>query len=763
MFSKFSEDAQKVLLNAKLEMSDLKHPYIGSEHLLLAILKDNGYVSKLLKSYGISYNDIRSEIIRVIGIGEKENHWFLYTPLLKRVIENAVIISKEDNVNEVNVIHLLLALIEEGDGVAIRILNNLDVDIDDLYEDLSSSNCPKKGKKKLQIDEFGYDLNKKVLEGKIDPVIERDEEINRLIEILCRKCKNNPLLIGEAGVGKTAVVEELANRIVKGEVPNCLKDKRIISVEMASLVAGTKYRGEFEERMAKLISEIEENKEIIVFIDEIHTIIGAGGAEGAIDASNILKPALSRGKIRIIGATTIGEYKKTIEKDKAFDRRFQKLDISEPDSDKTYKILLGLKEIYEGYHGVKIDDEILKQIIYLSNKYIYNRYQPDKAIDILDEVCVRCSLMDNKVNDKYKEYNQNLVDVLKNKRIAIRDKNYENAVLLREKEQLLKNKLDKMRNRCDKKNNVVTLEQVKDVIYNKTGVPIYDFSNKLLKLDYLEKKLKGAIVGQDKAIKMMVDATKKVRTGFKTSNRPLSFLLLGPTGVGKTMLVKEYAKCLFGENKLIRFDMSEYKESHSISKLIGAPSGYVGYDDNCNGFEKVRNNPCSVILLDEIEKASHAVLNLFLQILDEGKIIDNSGREIRFDNTIIIMTSNIGYGKNNIGFTEDNSSSTSKLKEFFNIEFINRIDNVVMFDRLKDEDIKKIVNKKIKDIRCKVKDKGLNLKIDSKVIEDLVMECNFDEFGARQIDKLIDRKIESIIIDEMIKGNENIVIKSLAS
>ena len=370
--------------------------------------------------------------------------------------------------------------------------------------------------------------------------------------------------------------------------------------------------------------------------------------------------------------------------------------------------------------------------------------------------------MDKKVNDKYKEYNQNLVDVLKNKRIAIREKNYENAVLLREKEQLLKSKLDKMSNRCDKKNNIVTLEQVKDVIYNKTKVPIYDFSDDTLNLNSLEKMLKGTIVGQDKAIKVIIDATKRIRAGFKTSNRPLSFLFLGPTGVGKTLLVKEYAKFLFGENKLIRFDMSEYKEAHSISKLIGSPSGYVGYDDNCNRFEEVRNNPCSVILLDEIEKASHSVLNLFLQILDEGKIIDNSGREIRFDNTIIIMTSNIGYGKNSIGFTEDNSSSTSKLKEFFNIEFINRIDNVVMFEKLKEEDIKKIVNKKIKEIRDKVKDKGLNLSIASRVIQDLVMECNFDEFGARQIDKLIDRKIESLIIDEMIKGNPRIVIKSLA-
>lgn len=763
MFSKFSEDAQKVLLYARLEMSDLKHPYIGSEHLLLSILKDNGYVSKLLKSYGVSYNDVRNEIVRVIGIGERENKWFLYTPLLKRVIENAIIISKEDNVNEVNVIHLLLALIEEGDGVGLRILNNLDVDIDDLYDDLSNSNCPKKGKKKLQIDEFGYDMNKKVLEGKFDPVIEREEEINRLIEILCRKCKNNPLLIGEAGVGKTAVVEELANRIVKGEVPNCLKDKRIISVEMASLIAGTKYRGEFEERMAKLISEIEENKDIIVFIDEIHTIIGAGGAEGAIDASNILKPALSRGKIRVIGATTISEYKKTIEKDKAFDRRFQKLDISEPDSDKTYKILLGLKDIYEGYHGVKISDEILKQIIYLSNKYIYNRYQPDKSIDILDEVCVRCSLMNKKDNDKFKEVKREVDDIFKKRKIAIREKNYENAFLLREEEQLLRNKMNKICNKKDKKNNMVTLEQVKDVIYDKTGVPIYDFNDKFMDLTGLEKNLKSSVIGQDKAIKMMVDATKRIRTGFKTGNRPLSFLFLGPTGVGKTMLVKEYAKFMFGENKLIRFDMSEYKEAHSISKLIGSPSGYVGYDDNNNGFEKVRNNPCSVILLDEIEKASHSVLNLFLQILDEGKIVDNSGREIRFDNSIIIMTSNVGYGKNNIGFTDDNSSSTSKLKEFFNIEFINRIDNVVMFERLKIEDIRKIVNKKIKEIRSKVKDKGLNLKIASKVIEDLVVECNFDEFGARQIDKLIDRKLESLIIDEMIKGSENIVIKSLAS
>ena len=760
MFSKFSEEAQKVLLNAKLEMSDLKHPYIGSEHLLLAILKDNSFVSKLLKGYGIKYNDIRSEIIKVIGIGERENHWYLYTPLLKRVIENAVIISKEDNVNEVSVIHLLLSLIEEGDGVAIRILNNLDVDIDDIYDDLSSSNCPKKGKKKLQIDEFGYDLNKRVLEGKIDPVIERNDEVNRLIEILCRKSKNNPLLIGEAGVGKTAIVEELANRIVKGDVPNCLKDKRIISVEMASLIAGTKYRGEFEDRISKLINEIEENKDIIVFIDEVHTIIGAGGAEGAIDASNILKPALSRGRIRVIGATTIDEYKKTIEKDKAFDRRFQKLDIKEPDNEKTYKILVGLREIYQNYHNVMISDEVLKQIIFLSNKYIYNRYQPDKAIDILDEVCVRCSLMNTKLENKYKEYNKNLVDILNNKKTAIREKNYEDAFSLKREEQIVKNKLSKMDNGNSKKRNVVTLEMVRDVVSNKTGILIYDFDN-CYNVSGLEKNLRKTVIGQDKAIKMMVEQSKRIKAGFKTSNRPLSFLFLGPTGVGKTLLVKEYAKNLFGENKLIRFDMSEYKDSHSISKLIGSPSGYVGYNDNCNGFEKIRNNPCSIILLDEIEKASYDVINLFLQILDEGKIVDNSGREIRFDNTIIIMTSNIGYGKNSIGFTEDTSSSTSKLKEFFNIEFINRIDNVVMFDKLKEDDIRIIVNKKIKDIKNKVKEKGMNISISKKVVDDLVMDCNYDEFGARQIDKLIDNRLESLIINEMIMGNDKIVIKSL--
>lgn len=760
MFLKFSEECQKVFLESKKEMDDLKHYYIGTEHLLLSILKSKNYIAEIFNNNGVTYNNFRSEIIRLIGIGNKENKWSIYTPLLKRIIENAILISKEENISEVCINHLIISLIEEGDGKAIRILKNLDVDIDNVYDDICNNYNKHQSNKKLFVDEFGYDLNKKVLEKKTSPVFERNDEVNKLIEIICRKCKNNPLLIGEAGVGKTAIVEELANRINNGDVPIFLKNKRLISVEMASLVAGTKYRGEFEERIVKLIKEVENNDDIILFIDEIHTIIGAGGAEGAIDASNILKPALSRGKIKIIGATTNDEYKKTIEKDKAFERRFQKIFIEEPNLDKTYKILKGIKGIYEDFHGVKITDDLLHQIVNLTDKYIYNRFQPDKSIDILDEVCVKCSLLNNKNNNKIKEYNNELNKIILNKKNAIKENDYHNAFLFKEKEQDIKKKIKRLNNINLYKNNEISLDMIKEVIYSKTSIPIYDFNNKNNDLFLLKNKLSKVVIGQDNAIQSLINITKRITYGFKDNKRPNSLLFLGNTGTGKTLLAKEYAKEMFGNNKFIRIDMSEYKEAHSISKLIGAPSGYIGYEDNSNRFEEIRNNPHCVLLLDEIEKANKAVINLFLQILDEGFIKDNLGRTIRFDNVVIIMTSNVG-SSNNIGFNEESSSLLSKLKEHFNLEFINRIDNVILFNKLTEDDVKKIIKNKICDLKNKMKNRNIKLSISNKIMEDILKELDYINLGARQIDKIFEKKIYNLVIDELSGGKDKIIISSL--
>ena len=766
MFSKFSDDSQKILIRAKKEMMEFHHLYVGSEHLLLAILKYKNDVSEKLKEEGITYDIFKKEVLRVVGLGEEDNHWFLFTPLLNRIIENSVITSRELNFNEVEVSHLFLALLEEGDGVAIRILSTLDVDIDGLYEEFSTKSVDKKSrhKKKLLIEEFGVDLTEKALNAEIDPVIGRDDEIEKLINILSRRCKNNPLLVGEAGVGKTAVVEELARRISKEEVPEHLKGKRIISVEIASLVAGTKYRGEFEERVSKILKEIESRDDVIIFIDEVHTIVGAGGAEGAIDASNILKPSLARGKFKLIGATTLEEYKKSIEKDKAFDRRFQKIEIMEPNEEKTYQILLELKDLYCSFHGVSIEDDLLKEIISLTNKYMHNRMQPDKSIDILDEVCSKVQLQNSKEQNEIRLIKRKLdkLQIEKNNFVAKQD--FKNALILREKEKELLDKKNNLlfKNFKNTKIKKVTLSDVEEVIFEKTRIPIFNMETSNLKnLELSLEKLYEKVLGHEDNIKKLCSFTKRLKMGFSSLDRPASFLFVGPTGVGKTYLAKEYAKLVGGENAFIRLDMSEFREGHTISKIIGSPSGYVGYDDGKNILEDVRNNPFSVILLDEIEKASPEVLNLFLQILDEGYIKDSTGKKICFQHATIIMTSNIGFGKEEIGFCKDSSSVNSKLKEFLSIEFLNRIDEVMIFEQLTDEVIRKILDKKIKEVKDKFLEKGITLKIGKKVIEEIIELSNYREYGARKLDKILESKVDSIVIDEILDGKNNVVINTI--
>lgn len=767
MFSKFTEEARKVLIEAKREMSELKHPYVGSEHLLLAILKNkNSNLSKKLKEYNLDYNRFKKEIINIIGVGTNTTEWYLYTPLLKKVIEDAMMESKDQN-SDVTVELLFAALIQEGEGIAIRVMLSMDIDLDKMLEEFNKKNSNKKikNKKKLMIDEFGYDMNKKARDNEIDPVIGRDDEIERLIEVLCRRTKNNPLLIGEAGVGKTAIVEELSRRIVLGNVPTQLKGKRIVSLSMASLVAGTKYRGEFEERVTKILKELESDNKVIIFIDEIHTLVGAGGAEGAIDASNILKPILARGKIKIIGATTVEEYKKYIEDDRALARRFQTIMVEEPDTIKTKEILYKLRPIYEEYHNVIIKDEIIDTIVELSNKYIYNRKQPDKAIDILDEVSSKVSIAKDKSINHLKVLKEELEKVIENKNKSIIEQDFATASLLRKKEYSIESKINKFeeRNLKNKNRREVTKTNISEVINQKTKIPVYELEKENPKnILKIKEELLKKINGQDKAIEVIYQISKRIKLGFKEDNRPISLLFTGPTGVGKTLLVKEFSKLFIGEDNLITLDMSEYKEEHTISKIIGSPPGYVGYSNKNTVVEEIKNKPYSIILVDEIEKAHPSVINLFLQILDEGKIKDSKGNIIRFDHNIIIMTSNMGFNKKTIGFNKDEKEFVdTKLKEFLSPEIMNRIDEVIVFNRLSKKDISEIVTKKIKLIKEKFKSKNINVHISNKVIDEIINESNYEEYGARKIDKIIRSKLDDLIIDKLLLGNKELNIQTI--
>lgn len=759
MFGNFEEEARKVLVNAKKEMYELNHPYVSSEHLLLAILKGNNEISEKLKSFDLDYNRFKDEIIKIIGKGSKHSEWFLYTPLLKRILENAVIDAKDNNNGVVTIDHLFTSLLDEGEGVAIRILIGMNIDIDELYSEFVNKIVSKKSGKKLLIDDIGVDLNKKALNGNLDPVTGRDEEIKRVLEILSRRCKNNPLLIGEAGVGKTAIVEELANMIVRGEVPLALRNKRIISLDMASAVAGTKYRGEFEERMNKILKEIEENNDIILFIDEIHTLVGAGGAEGAIDASNIFKPALARGKIRCIGATTTLEYKKYIEKDSALERRFQTVMINEPSKKTVKSILMNLKDIYEGYHKVIIDEDIIDLIINLSSKYIYNRNEPDRSIDILDEVSAKVSLKESKDLKEYGTYNKKLKEVIKNKKKAIIDNDFDRASQFKNEEFSLMNKINNLELSLYKKHDrKVTKLDVASVINMKTGIPIYEILNEKSKLiKHTEKILSKHIVGQDEALKEVSKVAKKIKLGF--NDKCFSFLFCGPSGVGKTLLAKTFGENLVGVDNIIRLDMSEYKEAHSISKLIGSPPGYVGYDDNTDIFEEIRNKPYSLLILDEIEKAHTNIINLFLQILDEGKVKNSKGKIIRFDNVVIIMTSNVGFHEINVGFNNSNSK-IGRLNDNFSIPFMNRVDKVICFNFLNEDNILKIIRMQLRDFKNKYSDK-IKIKISKDVENEILSLSNYEEYGARKIAKIIKDKIETIVIDKIIDGKTEVYIKNL--
>ena len=756
MFGQFTEEARKILINAKVEMTELKHPYVGSEHFLLAVLKGKNDVSKKLKQYNLDYDKFKEKLIATVGVGSKSSQWFLYTPLLKRVMENAMLDCKENN-TDVTIESLFSNLLEEGEGVAIRILLSLDIDLDSLYNEFSYKIFKKKKNKKLLLEELGTDLTKKANE--LDPVIGRDSEIKRMIEILSRRTKNNPLLIGEAGVGKTAIVEALSKMIANGNVPNSLKNKRIISLDMATLVAGTKYRGEFEERVKKVLKEVEEDDEIILFIDEIHTLVGAGGAEGAIDASNIFKPALARNKLRCIGATTISEYKQFIETDKALERRFQKVMVDVPSREVVKKILLRLKPIYEDYHHVIISDNIVDKIIELSDKYVYDRNQPDKAIDILDEVCAKASLKETKELILYNEFNKKLQDLINSKNEAVSNNDFKKASNYKKDEFELMDKINNLELiLCNKKRNEVTINDVAYVINDKTQIPIYEILNENDKvIDKMKKEIASKIIGQDEAIKEVINIAKKIKLGFK-DDKCYSLMFVGPTGVGKTELALNFGNCLAGKN-VIRLDMSEFSESHSVSRFIGAPPGYIGYNDNKTILEEIKNKPFSVLILDEIERANNSIINLLFQILDNGKIKDTKGNEVYFNNVVIVMTSNIGFDEINVGFNKNNNN-ISKLKEYFSLPFINRIDNIISFNSLKEENIIKLIEIKLNKLINKYKNK-IKIKIDEEVILEILKLSNFQEFGARKLDKIIKNKLENIILDKIILGRKSVVIKQI--
>ena len=726
MFNKFNEETKKIIALSKKEMIELKHPYLGSEHIMLGILKKQNSISILLKKYGITYKKYKDTLVNYIGMGKEETKWILYTPVVKEIFERAIDLC-EENGSQVTIDHLFISLIELGDCIANRVFEILKLDMDKIYTELIFKIPKKNKKKKSLIDDIGIEFTSKVIVSDFDPVIGREDEIKQIIEILIRKNKCNPLLVGDAGVGKTAIVEEISRLIVENKVPNKLKNKRIINIDMSSLVAGTKYRGEFEEKINRIIKEVESNDEIILFIDEIHTIVGAGGAEGAIDASNIFKPALARGNIKCIGATTLEEYKRFIEKDKALERRFKKVLIEEPNIEQTKNILYKLKPLYENYHHVNIDNNLLDLIVELTNKYIHSHKNPDKTIDILDEVCAHANIKDN---SKLKEYNKlslELDKIIENKKSMLKRDNFKKALELKQKENTILSKLNELELLLSTTNyNNVSKKDIYDILKNKINIPIIDNKEKIV------SDIRKIVIGQDTQILQLVNDYFT----YNDTNNCLSIMLNGNIGTGKTLLANTFAHII--SNNVITIQMSEYNDYHTISKLLGAPPGYVGYEDNNYIFDSVRQYPFSVIILDEIEKAHNSVINLLNQILDTGKIKDNKGNDIYFNNTIFIMITNIEIDKS-IGFK--NEIGDDNLNNYFDSSFINKINDIINLDDLNRNNIINIIKKHCK---CKIDD--------NKIINDILSKSNYKEYGASRIKKLVEKYINCKKIKKICKN-----------
>lgn len=800
MVYKFTKSGEKVLAIANELATDLGHSYIGTEHILYGLAcEENGVASKVLKKQDIEPEDILDKIEELIGSQIKENFAILgFTPRTKKILENAYIEAKKLGSNYIGTEHILVGIMKETDSLAIRILIELDVNPEDMYQEIARTlnefeeNVNSKEQESMNsnynstqnLNQFGNDLTKQAQEGKLDPVIGRNDETDRVIEILSRRTKNNPCLIGEPGVGKTAVIEGLAQKIINGNIPENLKNKRVISLDITSMVAGAKYRGDFEERVKKCLAEVKKAKDIILFIDEIHTIVGAGAAEGAIDAANILKPLLARGEIQVVGATTVKEYRKYIEKDQALERRFQPVDIKEPSIEDSINILKGLRDKYEAHHNVKITDEAIKSAVELSNRYINDRYLPDKAIDLIDEASAKVKLKSFIEPEYLKNMEKELDKIVKEKEEAINTQNYERAANLRDIENELLEKLEEENERWKSKNNKKVINIDKDdvelIISKWTGIPIYKITEtENEKLKNLESSLHERVVGQNEAIEVVAKAIRRSRVGLQDPLRPIgSFLFLGPTGVGKTELTKALAESLFGnENSMIRIDMSEYMEGHSVSKMIGSPPGYVGYDESNGICEKVRRRPYSVILFDEIEKAHPDVMNILLQILEDGILTDSQGRTVSFKNCVIIMTSNIGARqiteKKRLGFSNNENdekteyleikkSVNEELKKELKPEFINRIDEIVIFHKLTKLEIKDIIEIMLKKVKQRLNSQNYFVDFDES-IKSLIEEKGVDiNYGARPIRRAVqsyvEDKVAEGILNHEIDKNEKIII-----
>ena len=799
MFERFTEKAIKVIMLAQEEARRLGHNFVGTEQVLLGLIGEGtGVAAKTLKSMGVNLKDARTEVEKIIGRGSGFVAVEIpFTPRAKRVLELSWDEARQLGHNYIGTEHLLLGLIREGEGVAARVLENLGVDLNKVRSNVikmlgeskpssgsgsssgssssSSSSGSSGGKTKTpSLDEFGRDLTLAAQELRLDPVVGREKEIERVIQILARRTKNNPVLLGEPGVGKTAVAEGLAIRIVNAEVPDILDGKKIIQLDMGLLVAGTKYRGEFEERLKKIMDEIRQAGNIILVIDEMHTLIGAGAAEGAIDAANILKPALSRGEIQVIGATTSDEYRRYIEKDSALERRFQPVQIDEPTVEESIEIIRGLKPKYEEHHQLNISDDAIIAAVKLSSKYVNDRFLPDKAIDVIDEASSKVRLKASKMCPEAKELEKQLKDLIKSKEDAIRNQQFEEASQLRDDEADLRDKIREVSAQWKDENEVnkvtVTAEDVAQVIAMMTGVPVTKLtegeSERLLKLEDI---LHQRVIGQHDAIVAISKAIRRARVGLKSPNRPIgSFIFCGPTGVGKTELAKALAEAMFGsEDNMIRVDMSEFMEKHSTAKLIGSPPGYVGYDDGGHMTELVRKKPYSVVLFDEIEKAHPDVFNIMLQILDDGRLTDSKGRHISFKNTVIIMTSNVGASmiatKSKLGFsTGDNEAKdkyeqlkdtvSEEMKKAFRPEFLNRIDETIVFSHLSKEEIRQIVDLMMKDLVKRLAEKELSIEVTNEVKDHLAENGYSEAYGARPLRRLIQRKLEDSLAEEILSG-----------
>ncbi len=785
MFGRFTERAQQVLVLAQEEAKRLNHNFIGTEHILLGLVREgSGIAARALQNLEIDLARVRGEVEKIIGKGDKTlTQGISYTPRAKKVIELAIEEGQNFGHNYVGTEHLLLGLLREGEGIAAQVLTNLGVDLKKVRREvvqllggeaqMGSSPGSKAAPQTPTVDAFGRDLTKLAREGKLDPVIGREQEIERVIQILSRRTKNNPCLIGEPGVGKTAIVEGLAQRITEGDVPDILLDKRVVTLELAAVVAGTKYRGEFEERLRKLMLELQQAGNVIIFIDELHTIIGAGAAEGAIDASNILKPALAKGELQAVGATTLDEYRKHIERDPALERRFQPIMVGEPTKDESLEILKGLRDRYEAHHRVKITDEALEAAVKLADRYIQDRFLPDKAIDLIDEAASRVRLRNYTAPPDLKEMEDKLESIRQEKDAAVRSQEFERAAQLRDKEQQFRAKLNELKKEWEKKKVVsdqalVTEEDIAHIVSVWTGIPVKKLAEEeSARLLRMEEILHQRVIGQHEAVQAVARAIRRGRAGLKDPKRPIgSFIFLGPTGVGKTELARSLAEALFGdENAMIRLDMSEYMEKHTTARLIGAPPGYVGYEEGGQLTEKVRRKPYSVILMDEIEKAHHDVFNILLQILEDGRLTDGKGRTVSFRNTVIIMTSNVGANfirkQPAMGFRTAEGEKDyeqmkgrllEEMKKTFRPEFLNRVDETIVFKMLTEEDIAKIVDLMLDELTKRISEYGLQLEVTPAAKQFLAREGFDPTYGARPLRRVIQKRLEDGISEEMLRG-----------